>query len=193
MSNYKEKLKGIVCLIKFVIIVDNKGKNIYSRYYSVEFENKEYQKEFEKNICLSTKNLNIAKDEIDIFALNNYIIVCKLSGEVNIFFGADDNENEVLLSNLYDVFESVLFDLILNSLTKEKLMKSYEEVVIAIDEMINEGVAMNTNHESIGDFIKLKENNSTIGHSEQSSKKGYSLFGGLLCGARDYLAKTINN
>lgn len=26
MSNYKEKLKGIVCLIKFVIIVDNKGK-----------------------------------------------------------------------------------------------------------------------------------------------------------------------
>ena len=57
MSNYKEKLKGIVCLIKFVIVVDNKGKNIYSRYYSDEFENKDYQKEFEKNICLSTQKI----------------------------------------------------------------------------------------------------------------------------------------
>lgn len=119
--------------------------------------------------------------------MNDYIIICKLSGEVNIFFGADENENEILLSNLYDAFESVLFELIMNSLTKEKLMKSYEEVVIAIDEMINEGVVMNCNNESIGEKIKLKE--STIRHAEQ----GYSLFGGLLSGARDYLAKTINN
>ena len=187
MSNYKEKLKEVVCLIKFIIIVDNKGHNIYSRYYSDEFEGKEYQKEFEEKICLATKNLNIAKDDVDIFTLNYYIIICKLSGEVNIFFGADENENEILLSNLYDAFESVLFELIMNSLTKEKLMKSYEEVVIAIDEMINEGVVMNCNNESIGEKIKLKE--STIRHAEQ----GYSLFGGLLSGARDYLAKTINN
>ena len=56
--------------------------------------------------------------------------------------------------------------------------------MIAIDEMINEGVVMNCNNESIGEKIKLKE--STIRHAEQ----GYSLFGS---GARDYLAKTINN
>ena len=47
-----------------------------------------------------------------------------------------------------------------------------------------EGVVMNCNNESIGEKIKLKE--STIRHAEQ----GYSLFGS---GARDYLAKTINN
>ena len=58
MSNYKEKLKEVVCLIKFIIIVDNKGHNIYSRYYSDEFEGKEYQKEFEEKICLATKNIN---------------------------------------------------------------------------------------------------------------------------------------
>ena len=55
MSNYKEKLKEVVCLIKFIIIVDNKGHNIYSRYYSDEFEGKEYQKEFEEKICLAKK------------------------------------------------------------------------------------------------------------------------------------------
>ena len=163
-----------------------KGKIFIPDITAMNLRTKIIKRNSKRIFAFQHRKLNIAKDEIDIFALNNYIIVCKLSGEVNIFFGADDNENEVLLSNLYDVFESVLFDLILNSLTKEKLMKSYEEVVIAIDEMINEGVAMNTNHESIGDFIKLKENNSTIGHSEQSSKKGYSLFGGLLSGARDY-------
>ena len=138
MSNYKEKLKEVVCLIKFIIIVDNKGHNIYSRYYSDEFEGKEYQKEFEEKICLATKNLNIAKDDVDIFTLNDYIIICKLSGEVNIFFGADENENEILLSNLYDAFESVLFELIMNSLERGTTLRRLLIIKVIINIIKNE-------------------------------------------------------
>ena len=34
----QNKLKDIVCVIKFIIILDNYGKRIYSKYYTKEYE-----------------------------------------------------------------------------------------------------------------------------------------------------------
>ena len=38
-----------------IIIVDNKGHNIYSRYYSDEFEGKEYQRSSKRKFVLRQK------------------------------------------------------------------------------------------------------------------------------------------
>ena len=50
LDNFREKLKEVVCLIRFVVILDNNGKTIYSKYYTEEFENIKDQKDFEKKI-----------------------------------------------------------------------------------------------------------------------------------------------
>lgn len=196
---FREKLKEVVCLIRFVVILDNNGKTIYSKYYTEEFENIKAQKDFEKKICLASASLNVAKNDVDIFTFSNYAIVSKISGEVAIFIGANENDNEVLLGNFYDIFESSLFEVIFDSLTKEKLMSSYEQLVIIIDEMINEGVVMNANVDSINDIVQLKQakgNGSSFisfGTTDtKTEKKTYSLFGNLLSGAKDYLSKTMN-
>ena len=199
LDNSREKLKEVVCLIRFVVILDNNGKTIYSKYYTEEFENIKDQKDFEKKICLASANLNVAKNDVDIFTLSNYVIVSKISGEVAIFVGANEGDNEVLLGNFYDIFESSLFEVIFDSLTKEKLMNSYEQLVIIIDEMINEGVVMNSNVDSINDIVQLKQaqghgsNFISFGSTDtKKEKKTYSLFGNLLSGAKDYLSKTMN-
>ena len=199
LDNFREKLKEVVCLIRFVVILDNNGKTIYSKYYTEEFENIKDQKDFEKKICLASANLNVAKNDVDIFTLSNYVIVSKISGEVAIFVGANEGDNEVLLGNFYDIFESSLFEVIFDSLTKEKLMNSYEQLVIIIDEMINEGVVMNSNVDSINDIVQLKQaqghgsNIISFGSTDtKKEKKTYSLFGNLLSGAKDYLSKTMN-
>ena len=199
LDNFREKLKEVVCLIRFVVILDNNGKTIYSKYYTEEFENIKDQKDFEKKICLACANLNVAKNDVDIFTLSNYVIVSKISGEVAIFVGANEGDNEVLLGNFYDIFESSLFEVIFDSLTKEKLMNSYEQLVIIIDEMINEGVVMNSNVDSINDIVQLKQaqghgsNFISFGSTDtKKEKKTYSLFGNLLSGAKDYLSKTMN-
>ena len=199
LDNFREKLKEVVCLIRFVVILDNNGKTIYSKYYTEEFENIKDQKDFEKKICLASANLNVAKNDVDIFTLSNYVIVSKISGEVATFVGANEGDNEVLLGNFYDIFESSLFEVIFDSLTKEKLMNSYEQLVIIIDEMINEGVVMNSNVDSINDIVQLKQaqghgsNFISFGSTDtKKEKKTYSLFGNLLSGAKDYLSKTMN-
>lgn len=190
---YKEKLNGIVCLIKFIVLLDNNGKTIYSKFYGDEFNN---QTEFISKLCSSTTNLNVAKEEVDIFTLNDYIIVSKISGEVNIFIGADDNENEVIVGNFFEIFEAVLSDIVPSSLTKENIINSYEMLIIAIDEMINDGVVMNANEDSINDIIKMKQNNNngfiSFGSSAQETRKSNFIFGSLLSGAKDYLSKSMN-
>lgn len=190
---YKEKLNGIVCLIKFIVLLDNNGKTIYSKFYGDEFNN---QTEFISKLCSSTTNLNVAKEEVDIFTLNDYIIVSKISGEVNIFIGADDNENEVIVGNFFEIFQAVLCDIVPSSLTKENIMNSYEMLIIAIDEMINDGVVMNANEDSINDIIKMKQNNNngfiSFGSSAQETRKSNFIFGSLLSGAKDYLSKSMN-
>ena len=158
IDGYKEKLNDIVCLIKFIVILDNNGNIIYAKFYGDEFNN--HEKEFISKICSSTSNLNVTKEEVDIFTLNEYIIVSKISGNVNIFIGANENENEVIIGNFFEIFEAVLSDIVPSSLTKENIMNSYEQLIIAIDEMINDGVVMNANEDSINDIIKMKQNNN---------------------------------
>ena len=64
MSTTTYHNKNIVGLIQFVIILDNEGKRLYSRYYFPE-DHELYkvhnQKEFEKKIGVSVNNFNVNK------------------------------------------------------------------------------------------------------------------------------------
>lgn len=58
--------KNIVGLIYFVIILDNEGKRLYSKYYVSEkhsLNSIESQKEFEKKICQSVMNFNVSRND----------------------------------------------------------------------------------------------------------------------------------
>jgi hypothetical protein len=71
-----EKLKNIVKLltqlglVHFIIILDNNGKRIYSKYY-VDEDNELFdisaQKEFETKMAQSVLNLNVNKNNESIF------------------------------------------------------------------------------------------------------------------------------
>lgn len=211
-----EHYKEIVCLIKFIVVLDNTGKRVYSKYYvktspSLMHLNEENaQREFEKRICLAVKNYNVARNEgknnilnnlynniVDIFALDEFSIVTKISNEIGIFVGSLNNSNDILLQCVYDILEDVLFTLINNSLTKKKLMESYEKFVIMIDEMINEGIVMNDDRNSLQSIIELNEftnestsSNSTASSSasalSSSSSSNASYFGGFLSKTKKY-------
>lgn len=56
-----DKLSNIVGLIKFIVILDNNGKRIYSRYFTRGdmLNDIPAQKDFEKKICQTVVNLNV--------------------------------------------------------------------------------------------------------------------------------------
>ena len=102
----EENLNGIACLIKFIIILDNSGKIIYSKYYTDK--NIEQQHEFEKQLCFQAQNLNILPGEIDIFTIDDLNVFVKFIGEVAYFVGINEDDNECLGYNFCKIFENCL-------------------------------------------------------------------------------------
>ena len=184
------KLNEVVCLIKFIIILDNDGKLIYSKYYN-GFEKKE-QKEFEKKICFTCQNINVSKDEVDIFSLNQFSVISKINKEIAIFIGINEEENECLAYNFFTTFENVLISLVSEKLSKQQILMNFENLAALIDEMVNEGIIMETDGNNLEQRINPSGRNTTNANNfisfgnapSSSSNSGGSLFGSLFSTAR---------
>jgi len=201
----------IVCKINFIIFLDNDGKRLYSKYYDENLI--KIQKEFEIKLSKFVINNNIQRNDVDIFIFEEYTIVSKISPEIAIFIGSSENTNECLLVNFYDTLEYCLFNIIENSLTKEKLLENYDKIIILIDELINDGLIMNINVDNIDKIIKLEDNSSynnnysnDINNNNKSGFAGFfknlfsssndddnnKIFGSLINDASNYVNKNIN-
>lgn len=179
----QEEFKEIACLIKFIIILDNEGKLIYGRYYDITEPQK--QREFEKKLCLMTQSISVSKDEVDIFNINEYNVISKIIRETGLFIGIDEEENECLAVNFFSIFENVLLNILNDNLSRQNIFNNYQKIVVLIDEMVNEGIVMNTDSESLENRIGLKEEaGSQYMSFEKSSSGSGSLFGSFLSGAR---------
>ena len=120
---------------------------------------------------------NIDQVDLDIINFENYSILCKVNGEVNIFIGIKENDNEILLEKIYDVFEAQLFDIVHDNLSRENIFKFYDKIVILIDEIIYGGIALNINKDSLNDRIfepniKYDSKSGKIDENKNNEKKG---------------------
>ena len=200
----QNKLNDVVCVIKFIIILDNFGKRIYSKYYTNDYnlDNENKQFEFERKLSYYTIDNNVEINGIDIFNYLSFNIISNISPEVIIFIGSDEDNNEVLLNEFYNNFEKNLINLVQDSLTRKNIYKVYQQLIIVIDEMVNEGLYINSDSNSIERIVNLNEKqvesttssilNMFTGKKEQNENNSNSLFGNILSGAKNYLTKTMN-
>ena len=213
-----EYLEDIVGIIKFILILDNSGKRIYSNYYTKDYETIESQLDFENRLSKITATYSVDKNDIDIFNLEKYNIVCKIDKEIAIFIGQDENDNEALLNDFFKMFEIQLFNFIGDNLSREKILNHYNEIVLLIDEMISSGIVLNIDEHSIYNRIKNsdktqknnekvqssggimngifgyftgKNYNQTPSEQKKEEQESSNIFGGLMASARGYLKKNI--
>ena len=184
----EEKLSEVTCLIKFIIILDNSGKIIYSRYYT-DKNTPEKQREFEKQLCFQVKNLNILPGELDIFSIEDFNVFVKLLGEIVYFIGINENDNECLGNNFCKIFENCLSSILNDNFERTKIFNNLEKIMLLIDEMIDNGIIVNTDQESIEKLILHHEQGgskfiSFNNTSDSGSNGGGGLLSSLFSGAR---------
>ncbi len=109
---------------------------------------------------------------MDIFNLNEFVIVCKINKDVAIFIGADQDDNECILANVLDIMEECLENITKNNLTKKSVMENYQQLALLIDEMVDEGVIINTDSESIENRVFMRDS-KTVNEASTSSSGGY--------------------
>jgi hypothetical protein len=213
-----EDLEDILCIIKFLLILDNSGKRIYCNYYTKEYETLESQLEFESRLSKITATYSVDKDNIDIFNFENYNIICKIDKEIAIFIGQNENDNELLLNEVFKMFEIQLFNFVGDNLTRDKILNHYNDIVLLIDEFIAGGIVLNIDEHSLFERVKNAEKtqkknekpksgggimsgifgyftgknyDQTPNEQKKEEKESSNIFGGLMASARGYLKKNI--
>ena len=213
-----EDLEDILCIIKFLLILDNSGKRIYCNYYTKEYETLESQLDFESRLSKITATYSVDKDNIDIFNFENYNIICKIDKEIAIFIGQNENDNELLLNEVFKMFEIQLFNFVGDNITRDKILNHYNDIVLLIDEFITGGIVLNIDEHSLFERVKNAEKtqkknekpksgggimsgifgyftgknyDQTPNEQKKEEKESSNIFGGLMASARGYLKKNI--
>ena len=210
-----ENFEGTVCIIKFIIILDNSGKRLYSNYYTDNYPTIESQLDFELRLSKITSKYSVEKNEIDIFTFENYNIICKIEKEISIFIGQDEDNNELLLEQFFSMLETQFFNFIGEELSRQKILNHYKEIVLLIDEMVIGGVILNIDEHSLYDRVKNSEKKQeeksksggimsgifgyftgrnygqTPNEQKIEEKKSNDIFGSLLDSAKGYMKKNI--
>ena len=182
----EEKLDNVACLIKFIIILDNSGKLIYGKYFIDK--DQERQREFEKQLCFQVKNLNISQGELDIFNIDDYNILVKIIGEIAYFIGLNENDNECLGYNFCKIFENCVGNITNDNFGRQKIFDNLDKIMLIIDEMVDNGLIINSDPDSIEKLISHQDESGSkfisFGTSEQSSSSGGGLFSSIFSGAK---------
>jgi len=212
-----ENFEGMACIIKFILILDNSSKRIYTIYYTDEYKTLESQLDFELRLSKITTKYSVEKNEVDIFNYEKYNIICKIDKEIAIFIGQDEDDNEILLQEFFSMFETQLFNFVGENLSREKILNNYKEIVMLIDEMVVGGVILNIDEHSLYDRIKNSDkkekkeqskggglisgffgyftgkssNNQTPSEQKKEEQESNNILGGLMSSARGYLRKNI--
>ena len=183
-----QNILNSVCLIKFFLILDNAGNRIYCSYYINNDENLnlntlEEQKNFEKKLSEKILKSNVDRVDLDIINFEGYDILCKVNREVNFFIGIKEDDNEILLEQIYNAFEIQLFEIVQDNLSREKIFSCYDKIIVLIDELIYGGIPLNIDKNSLNDRIfedKVYYDKGNNNKGKEKEKKGNfftSLFG----------------
>lgn len=161
--------------IDAILILDNQQNRIFTKYYKAPHETSESdlatnikkQKQFEKDLFKKT-----FKQNSDIILFENYTVVYKEYSDSIIYVIGGLNENEVLLYNLLQGLTGA-FEIILNSqVDKRSMLESYDMLVIAIDETVDDGIILETDGSAIAGRVTNPPTDDAVNIKIDLSEKG---------------------
>eukprot|EP01132_Coremiostelium_polycephalum_P005572 gene5572-6938_t len=112
----------------FFVLDTNKGERVIAKYYDPEFESQKKQREFEKNVFEKTNKVN----------------------------AGDYDQNELALLNVLNTFTETLNSLFDNQIDKKTLIDGINYTLLALDEIIDEGIVLENDASIIRDRVGIK-------------------------------------
>ncbi|MCJ1484021.1 Golgi-to-ER vesicle coat component [Schaereria dolodes] len=97
------------------------------------------QKAFEKGLMEKTN-----KTSSDVILYDNRVVVFKMESDVMLYVVGGAEENEILLFGVVLALRDSLSILLKNSTDKRTILENYDLVSLAIDEIIDDGIILET-------------------------------------------------
>lgn len=136
--------------LKAVFIQDLEGVRAFSKIFDESVGTKQYQ----KKLFSKTKTHKI-KD--DILVLDNTLVVHKFVNEFHFYVVGGRNENPIILDSVLECLVEVITSLLDKSLDKATFQKKLAQVVLAFDEICDNGIILETDSNLVIQRVCLKD------------------------------------
>ncbi|CAD2101798.1 coatomer subunit zeta, putative [Plasmodium vinckei] len=115
------------------------------------------QKQFEHDLVDKIKKMTSLINEIEILVSNQYIILCLPINDIYIFIVGDENSNELVLYEVMKAIQDSLNNITNNNIGKKQLIDKLDSVFLLLDEIIDNGIIMETNSNIIVNRLYMNE------------------------------------
>lgn len=157
--------------VKAALILDNDGERLLAKYYDDTYPTVKEQKAFEKNIFNKTH-----RTDSEIALLEGLTVVYKSSIDLYFYVIGSSHENELMLMAVLNCLFDSLSQMLRKNVEKRTLMENMEGLFLAVDEIIDGGVILESDPQQVvhrvalrGDDVPLTE--QTVSQVLQSAKE----------------------
>ncbi|CAG9315995.1 unnamed protein product [Blepharisma stoltei] len=180
----------MLCEIKGILILDNEGRKIFSKYYNVAgpLSTHSGQILFEQQLFAKASKIGAKNNEVDVVMMDQYIGVFKLINDISINLVASIEENSIMLAWLLDILIEALELLYKSELDRAKIVDELELMMLAIDETLDDGLIMCTDATTIVERVIMREG---VERAPLKVKKPESAFERAIQGAKQAITKSL--
>merc|ERR1711998_278286 len=124
----------VIPKIKAIIILDEDGTRITSKYYGNTEKDSEKQTAFEKLLYNKTSRLTTPRHDVDIMMIDDQVAVFHFVSDLLFYVVGHSHENELILEAVLTGLIETLQQL-LESVEKISVLERLELTILAIDEI----------------------------------------------------------
>ena len=94
--------------------------------------------------------------ENDIMTVEHYIAIFRVYTDMSIYVLGNRDDNELVLSSVLEVIHECFDKLFKHSIERKSLISNMTAVILVIDEIIDSGIVMTTDYNTILRRINIK-------------------------------------
>lgn len=170
--------------ISAIIVLDQDGKAIASKYYQKSCTDIKAQHAFEKKLYQKTCRTN-AKQDAEVLLFEKYVVLYKFVNDVIFYVCAPAEENELIVLSVLNCLEESLHQLLRNQVSKRTL-NDYDIacLMLTIDEIVDEGLLLELDSSMVISRVAMRDGDNSSGPQEQTFSQAF-------LSAKDQLVKTF--
>ncbi|XP_032814397.1 coatomer subunit zeta-1-like isoform X2 [Petromyzon marinus] len=147
--------------VKAIFILDADGERIFSKYYDNPHLTVKDEKTFEKNVFSKTQ-----RTENEIALLDGLTVVYKSIVDLHFYVIGSSQENELMLVAVLNCLFDSLSQMLRKNLEKRTVLDNMEGVLLAVDEIVDGGVILESDPQQVAQRVALKVDDGSL--SEQT-------------------------
>lgn len=140
--------------IKAIILLGLDGKRLLARY----FDEKINSKQFDKQIYSKTKSIKVREK---IFTIDGLVVVHRCNNDLHLYVVGSRSENPLILDQILNCLTEVVASLLNRSDQQSAVHENIDQLIIALDEICDSGIILETNPSLVIDRVSLKPDFST--------------------------------